>query len=135
MPQKKADRVAPESLPAAGLAGSGFSDNFIVRRPAESDAELALAPLPTTDGERTGQYNFSLMLSGYARTRHPGEVARFIDLTVHGAGRPAVRCPDGDLPAGLKQVPRELDEAARLGRLSRRSGRTPTATRSPAGSR
>ncbi|MCC9742546.1 ABC transporter substrate-binding protein [Streptomyces sp. MNU89] len=84
VPQKKADQVAPKSVLAAGLAASEFSwDNFIVRWSAETDAELALAPLPTTDGERTAQYISSLMLSGYARTRHPEEVARFIDFMVH----------------------------------------------------
>ncbi|PGH51388.1 ABC transporter substrate-binding protein [Streptomyces sp. Ru87] len=82
--QKKADQAAPKSTMSSDLVASEFSwDNFIVRWSAETDTEMALAPIPTTDGKKTGQYYSSLMLSGYARTEHPAEVAQFIDFMVH----------------------------------------------------
>jgi len=84
VPAKKSDQVKPESPISAGLSAAEFTwDNFLVRYTSETDTELALAPVPTTDGERTGQYLSSLMLSASARTEHPEEVARFIDFMVN----------------------------------------------------
>ncbi|GAB2795272.1 ABC transporter substrate-binding protein [Streptomyces daliensis] len=86
VPQKKADQIAPKALLSAGFSKSEYQwDNFIVRFSAEAEEEgkFALAPLPTTDGKKTGQYLSSLFLSGYAKTRHPEEVAKFIDFMVH----------------------------------------------------
>nr|WP_187283455.1 extracellular solute-binding protein [Streptomyces sp. t39] len=88
--QKKVEQVKPKSALAAGLAGGEFTwDNFTARYSAEGKSSYAIAPIPTLDGKRTGQYLGSLMLSGSARTKHPAEVATFIDFMVHDpeAGR------------------------------------------------
>ncbi|WSD65589.1 extracellular solute-binding protein [Actinacidiphila glaucinigra] len=84
VPAKKSEQIKPKSSVSGDLSAAEFTwDNFIVRYAAETDTELALAPVPTTDGTRTGQYISSLMLSGSARTKHPEEVAEFIDFMVH----------------------------------------------------
>ncbi|WP_419999480.1 extracellular solute-binding protein [Streptomyces boninensis] len=81
---KKAVQIKPKSPTADGLAASEFTwDNFTVRYTAEGDSTYGLAPIPTTDGKKTGQYLGSLMLSGYKRTKHPKEVATFINFMVH----------------------------------------------------
>ncbi|MFH8607459.1 ABC transporter substrate-binding protein [Streptomyces sp. NPDC018029] len=81
---KKVAQVKPKSAVAAELAAAEFTwDNFTVRYSAEGKSSYGLAPIPTTDGKKTGQYLGSLMLSGARRTRHPKEVARFIDFMVH----------------------------------------------------
>ncbi|WP_282692566.1 extracellular solute-binding protein [Streptomyces sp. CC208A] len=81
---KKTIQAKPKSAVTAGLAGSEFTwDNFAVRYTAEGKSRYGLAPIPTTDGKRTGQYLGSLMLSASKRTKHPKEVARFIDFMVH----------------------------------------------------
>jgi multiple sugar transport system substrate-binding protein len=74
----------PKSSVTARHGASEFTwDNFTVRYTAEGDSEYGLAPIPTTDGRNTGQYLASLMLSASARTKHPKEVAQFIDFMVH----------------------------------------------------
>ncbi|MFD0554479.1 ABC transporter substrate-binding protein [Streptomyces rectiviolaceus] len=81
---KKVAQIKPKSAVAAEIAASEFTwDNFTVRYTAEGKSEYGLAPLPTTDGKKTGQYLGSLMLSGSKRTQHPKEVAQFIDFMVH----------------------------------------------------
>lgn len=81
---KVIEQDKPKSSLAAGHAASEFTwDNFTVRYSAEGDSEYGLAPIPTTDGKNTGQYLGSLMLSASARTKHPKEVAQFIDFMVH----------------------------------------------------
>ncbi|UXY32519.1 ABC transporter substrate-binding protein [Streptomyces sp. HUAS TT20] len=74
----------PKSSLSAGHGASEFTwDNFTVRYSAEGSSTYGLAPIPTVDGTRTGQYLASLMLSASARTAHPEEVAQFIDFMVH----------------------------------------------------
>ncbi|GAA1916871.1 extracellular solute-binding protein [Streptomyces durmitorensis] len=81
---KKVAQIKPKSAVAAEIAACEFTwDNFTVRYTAEGKSEYGLAPLPTTDGKKTGQYLGSLMLSGSKRTQHPKEVAQFIDFMVH----------------------------------------------------
>lgn len=81
---KKVAQIKPKSAVAAEIAASEFTwDNFTVRYSAEGKSEYGLAPLPTTDGKKTGQYLGSLMLSGSKRTQHPKAVAQFIDFMVH----------------------------------------------------
>ncbi|MFJ2114437.1 MULTISPECIES: ABC transporter substrate-binding protein [unclassified Streptomyces] len=81
---KKVAQIKPKSALAAELAGSEFTwDNFTVRYTSEGKSTYGLAPIPTTDGGKTGQYLGSLMLSGSRRTEHPKEVAQFIDFMVH----------------------------------------------------
>ncbi|WP_030754432.1 ABC transporter substrate-binding protein [Streptomyces griseus] len=81
---RKTIQAKPKSAVTAELAGSEFTwDNFAVRYTAEGKSRYGLAPIPTTDGRRTGQYLGSLMLSASRRTEHPKEVAQFIDFMVH----------------------------------------------------
>lgn len=81
---KKVAQIKPKSAVAAEIAGGEFTwDNFTVRYTAEGKSEYGLAPIPTTDGKKTGQYLGSLMLSASKRTQHPKEVAQFIDFMVH----------------------------------------------------
>ncbi|MEV7422643.1 MULTISPECIES: ABC transporter substrate-binding protein [unclassified Streptomyces] len=81
---RKVAQIKPKSALAAELAGCEFTwDNFTVRYTSEGKSSYGLAPIPTTDGKRTGQYLGSLMLSGSRRTKHPKEVAQFIDFMVH----------------------------------------------------
>ncbi|MFC9890429.1 ABC transporter substrate-binding protein [Streptomyces pilosus] len=81
---KKVEQVKPKSALSAGLAASEFTwDNFSIRYEGEGESDYGLAPIPTTDGKNTGQYLGSLMLSGFSGTKHPEEVAQFIDFMVH----------------------------------------------------
>ncbi|MFI1732409.1 ABC transporter substrate-binding protein [Streptomyces acidicola] len=81
---KKVAQIKPKSAVAAEIAAGEFTwDNFTVRYTAEGKSEYGLAPIPTTDGKKTGQYLGSLMLSASKRTQHPKEVAQFIDFMVH----------------------------------------------------
>ncbi|MHC0432950.1 ABC transporter substrate-binding protein [Streptomyces sp. O3] len=81
---KKVVQAKPKSAVTAGLAGGEFTwDNFTNRYTDEGKSEYGLAPIPTTDGRKTGQYLGSLMLSASRRTKHPEEVAQFIDFMVH----------------------------------------------------
>ncbi|MFI6701647.1 ABC transporter substrate-binding protein [Streptomyces sp. NPDC050509] len=81
---KKIAQIKPKSAVAAQLAAGEFTwDNFTVRYTAEGKSDYGLAPIPTTDGKKTGQYLGSLMLSGSRRTKHPKEVAQFINFMVH----------------------------------------------------
>lgn len=74
----------PKSSLSAGHGASEFTwDNFTVRYSAEGSSTYGLAPIPTTDGKDTGQYLASLMLSASAHTKHPKEVAQFINFMVH----------------------------------------------------
>ncbi|MBX9395985.1 extracellular solute-binding protein [Streptomyces sp. TRM72054] len=81
---KKVEQLKPKSALASGDGASEFTwDNFTVRYTTEGDSTYGLAPIPTTDGKETGQYLSSLMLSASSRTKHPKEVAQFIDFMVH----------------------------------------------------
>ncbi len=81
---KKAEQIKPKTATAGGLSAGEFTwDNFTVRYAAEGKSSYGIAPIPTTDGKKTGQYLGSLMLSGTARTKHPKEVATFINFMVH----------------------------------------------------
>lgn len=81
---KKVAQVRPKSAVTAELAAGEFTwDNFTIRYTSEGKSSYGLAPIPTTDGKRTGQYLGSLMLSASKRTKHPKEVAQFINFMVH----------------------------------------------------
>ncbi|WP_030611177.1 extracellular solute-binding protein [Streptomyces sclerotialus] len=81
---KKVVQIAPKSAVSDGIAGSEFTwDNFSVRYDSEGNSTYGLAPVPTTDGKKTGQYLSSLMLSASARTKYPQQVAQFINFMVH----------------------------------------------------
>lgn len=81
---KKVEQVKPKSALSAGLAASEFTwDNFSIRYEGEGNSDYGLVPIPTTDGKDTGQYLGSLMLSAFSGTKHPAEVAQFIDFMVH----------------------------------------------------
>ncbi|MET9971310.1 extracellular solute-binding protein [Streptomyces sp. NPDC006356] len=81
---KKVEQVKPKSALSAGLAASEFTwDNFSIRYEGEGESDYGLAPIPTTDGKQTGQYLGSLMMSAFSGTKHPKEVAQFIDFMVH----------------------------------------------------
>lgn len=81
---KKVEQALPQSAISSDLSAAEFTwDNFIARYVGETDAPLAVAPLPTLDGKHTGQYLSGMELSGYARTKHPKEVAQFINFMVH----------------------------------------------------
>jgi multiple sugar transport system substrate-binding protein len=61
---KVVSQESPKSSLSAGHGAAEFTwDNFTVRCQSEGDSEYGLAPIPTTDGKRTGQYLASLMLS------------------------------------------------------------------------
>ena len=82
---RRSSRSSPSPVCRPGSPPSEFTwDNFTVRYTAEGESPTtASAPIPTTDGKETGQYLGSLMLSASARTKHPKEVAQFIDFMVH----------------------------------------------------
>ncbi|WP_231626699.1 ABC transporter substrate-binding protein [Streptomyces apocyni] len=81
---KKVVQAKPKSAVTAELAAGEFTwDNFTNRYTDEGKSEYGLAPIPTTDGKKTGQYLGSLMLSASRKTKHPKEVAQFIDFMVH----------------------------------------------------
>ncbi|MFI5801442.1 ABC transporter substrate-binding protein [Streptomyces sp. NPDC051561] len=81
---KRVEQLKPKSATAGGISAGEFTwDNFAVRYSAEGRSSYGIAPIPTTDGRKTGQYLGSLMLSGTRRTKHPKEVAAFISFMVH----------------------------------------------------
>ncbi|MGW6055661.1 ABC transporter substrate-binding protein [Streptomyces sp. NPDC055189] len=101
---KKVAQIKPKSAVAAEIAASEFTwDNFTVRYTAEGKSSYGLAPLPTTDGKKTGQYLGSLMLSGSKRTQHPKEVAQFIDFMVHDPGVAKIMGYDRGVPTTTAQ--------------------------------
>ncbi|MFD6033894.1 ABC transporter substrate-binding protein [Streptomyces griseoincarnatus] len=101
---KKVAQIKPKSALSAELAGSEFTwDNFTVRYTSEGRSEYGLAPIPTTDGKRTGQYLGSLMLSASKRSRHPVEVAKFIDFMVHDPEVATIMGYDRGVPATTAQ--------------------------------
>ncbi|POX45983.1 ABC transporter substrate-binding protein [Streptomyces sp. Ru71] len=101
---KIVEQDKPKSSVTAGHGASEFTwDNFTVRYSAEGDSEYGLAPIPTTDGKQTGQYLASLMLSASARTKHPKEVAQFIDFMVHDPEVGKIMGYDRGILAGTEQ--------------------------------
>ncbi|MFJ4978873.1 ABC transporter substrate-binding protein [Streptomyces coeruleorubidus] len=101
---KKVAQIKPKSAVTGELAGGEFTwDNFTVRYTAEGKSEYALAPIPTTDGKKTGQYLGSLMLSASKRTQHPKEVAQFIDFMVHEPEVAEIMGYDRGVPATQAQ--------------------------------
>ncbi|MFJ1667836.1 ABC transporter substrate-binding protein [Streptomyces bottropensis] len=101
---KKVAQIKPKSAVAAELAAGEFTwDNFTVRYTAEGKSEYGLAPIPTTDGKKTGQYLGSLMLSASKRTQHPKEVAQFIDFMVHEPEVAKIMGYDRGVPATQAQ--------------------------------
>ncbi|MFF5252010.1 ABC transporter substrate-binding protein [Streptomyces leeuwenhoekii] len=101
---KKVAQIKPKSALSAELAGSEFTwDNFTVRYTSEGKSEYGLAPIPTTDGKKTGQYLGSLMLSASKRTRHPKEVAQFIHFMVHDPEVAKIMGYDRGVPATQAQ--------------------------------
>ncbi|MET9378039.1 extracellular solute-binding protein [Streptomyces sp. NPDC002992] len=100
----KVAQVKPKSAVTAELAAAEFTwDNFAVRYTAEGKSQYGLAPIPTTDGKKTGQYLGSLMLSGSRRTKHPKEVAQFIDFMVHDPEVARIMGFDRGVPATTVQ--------------------------------
>ncbi|WP_053661807.1 ABC transporter substrate-binding protein [Streptomyces sp. MMG1121] len=94
----------PKSSLSAGHGASEFTwDNFTVRYSSEGDSTYGLAPIPTTDGKRTGQYLASLMLSASAHTSHPKEVAQFIDFMCHDPEVGAIMGYDRGILASTEQ--------------------------------
>jgi multiple sugar transport system substrate-binding protein len=101
---KKVSQVKPKAALSAGLSACEFTwDNFTIRYTSEGKSEYGLAPVPTTDGKRTGQYLGSLMLSASKRTKHPVEVARFIDFMVHDPEVATIMGYDRGVPATTAQ--------------------------------
>jgi multiple sugar transport system substrate-binding protein len=101
---KKVAQVKPKSAVTAELAAGEFTwDNFTVRYTAEGKSSYGLASIPTTDGKKTGQYLGSLMLSGSRRTKHPKEVAQFINFMVHDPGVAKIMGYDRGVPATTEQ--------------------------------
>ncbi|MET7643637.1 extracellular solute-binding protein [Streptomyces sp. NPDC005426] len=102
--QKKVEQIKPASALAKGLSAGEFTwDNFSVRYSAEGKSSYSLAPVPTTDGKKTGQYLGSLMLSGTARTKHPAEVATFISFMTHDPAVARIMGYDRGVPATTAQ--------------------------------
>ncbi|BBC37961.1 ABC transporter substrate-binding protein [Streptomyces graminofaciens] len=101
---KKVAQIKPKSAVSAELAGGEFTwDNFTLRYSSEGKSEYRLAPIPTTDGKKTGQYLGSLMLSASKRTQHPKEVAQFIDFMVHEPEVAKIMGYDRGVPATQAQ--------------------------------
>ncbi len=101
---KKVVQAKPKSAVTAELAAGEFTwDNFTNRYSAEGKSEYGLAPIPTTDGKKTGQYLGSLMLSASKRTKHPKEVAQFIDFMVHDPEVAKIMGYDRGVPATTAQ--------------------------------
>ncbi|GAA4892985.1 ABC transporter substrate-binding protein [Streptomyces coeruleoprunus] len=101
---KKVSQARPKSAVAAELAASEFTwDNFTIRYTSEGKSQYGLAPIPTTDGKRTGQYLGSLMLSASRRTKHPEEVAQFINFMVHDPEVARIMGYDRGVPATTAQ--------------------------------
>ncbi|WP_316959378.1 extracellular solute-binding protein [Streptomyces sp. TRM68367] len=102
--QKKVIQIKPKSAVSGEIAGGEFTwDNFTVRYTAEGKSEYGLAPIPTTDGKKTGQYLGSLMLSASKRTEHPKEVAQFINFMVHDPEVAKIMGYDRGVPATQAQ--------------------------------
>lgn len=102
--QKKVAQIKPKSAVSGELAGGEFTwDNFTIRYTSEGKSEYGLAPIPTTDGKKTGQYLGSLMLSASKRTQHPKEVAQFIDFMVHDPEVAKIMGYDRGVPATQAQ--------------------------------
>ncbi|MFJ1750767.1 ABC transporter substrate-binding protein [Streptomyces sp. NPDC088116] len=101
---KRIAQIKPKSAVAAEIAGCEFTwDNYTVRYSAEGKSSYGLAPIPTTDGRKTGQYLGSLMLSGSRRTEHPKEVAQFIDFMVHDPEVARIMGYDRGVPTTTEQ--------------------------------
>ncbi|WP_155060427.1 ABC transporter substrate-binding protein [Streptomyces blattellae] len=101
---KKIGQIRPKSAVTGELSGGEFTwDNFTIRYTSEGTSEYGLAPIPTTDGKRTGQYLGSLMLSASRRTEHPKEVAQFIDFMVHDPEVAKIMGYDRGVPATQAQ--------------------------------
>ncbi|MFJ8947148.1 ABC transporter substrate-binding protein [Streptomyces sp. NPDC102395] len=101
---KKVAQIKPKSAVAGELAAGEFTwDNFTVRYTSEGKSEYGLAPIPTTDGKKTGQYLGSLMLSASKRTKHPKEVAQFISFMVHDPEVAKIMGYDRGVPATQAQ--------------------------------
>ena len=101
---KKVAQTKPKSAVAAELAAGEFTwDNFTVRYTSEGKSEYGLAPIPTSDGKKTGQYLGSLMLSASKRTQHPKEVAQFINFMVHEPEVAEIMGYDRGVPATQAQ--------------------------------
>ncbi|MET9800550.1 extracellular solute-binding protein [Streptomyces sp. NPDC006368] len=101
---KKVAQIKPKSAVAAEVAASEFTwDNFTIRYTSEGKSQYGLAPIPTTDGKKTGQYLGSLMLSASRRTKHPEEVAQFINFMVHEPEVARIMGYDRGVPATTAQ--------------------------------
>ncbi|QOV39570.1 extracellular solute-binding protein [Streptomyces ferrugineus] len=101
---KKVAQIKPKSAVTGELSGGEFTwDNFTIRYTSEGKSEYGLAPIPTTDGKKTGQYLGSLMLSASKRTEHPKEVAQFIDFMVHDPEVAKIMGYDRGVPATQAQ--------------------------------
>ncbi|MDX3241831.1 ABC transporter substrate-binding protein [Streptomyces sp. ME18-1-4] len=101
---KKVAQIKPKSAVAGGLSGGEFTwDNFTVRYTSEGKSQYGLAPIPTTDGKKTGQYLGSLMLSASKRTQHPKEAAQFINFMVHDPEVAKIMGYDRGVPATQAQ--------------------------------
>ncbi|PRX96133.1 ABC transporter substrate-binding protein [Allonocardiopsis opalescens] len=82
VPTSEAVEVQPLATIGAGLSASEFNwDNQLARFTGETDRELALAPVPTSDPDNLGQYlKPSMMYAAFSRTEHPAEAAMLIDF-------------------------------------------------------
>ncbi|GAA1362434.1 ABC transporter substrate-binding protein [Streptomyces beijiangensis] len=101
---KKVEQIKPKAGLSDGLSAGEFTwDNFSVRYTAEGKGNYGLAPIPSTDGKTTGQYLGSLMLSGSARTKHPKEVAQFINFMVHEPAVAKIMGYDRGVPSTTAQ--------------------------------
>ncbi|MFI2434210.1 ABC transporter substrate-binding protein [Streptomyces sp. NPDC018693] len=102
--QKKVGQIKPKSAVSGEIAAGEFTwDNFTIRYTSEGKSEYGLAPIPTTDGKKTGQYLGSLMLSASKRTKHPKEVAQFINFMVHDPEVAKIMGYDRGVPATQAQ--------------------------------
>lgn len=102
--QKKVAQIKPKSAVSGEIAAGEFTwDNFTIRYTSEGKSEYGLAPIPTTDGKKTGQYLGSLMLSASKRTQHPKEVAQFINFMVHEPEVAEIMGYDRGVPATQAQ--------------------------------
>uniref|UniRef100_A0AAU3H179 Extracellular solute-binding protein n=1 Tax=Streptomyces sp. NBC_01401 TaxID=2903854 RepID=A0AAU3H179_9ACTN len=100
----KIEQIKPALALAKGLSASEFNwDNFSVRYSAEGKGSYGLAPIPSTDGRKTGQYLGSLMLSGTTRTKHPAEVAVFISFMTQDPEVARIMGYDRGVPATTAQ--------------------------------
>ncbi|MFC7327365.1 ABC transporter substrate-binding protein [Marinactinospora rubrisoli] len=109
-------QAQPVSPLGANIGASEFNwDNFLARYEGEADAEVALAPVPTSDPERSGQYlRPSMMLAASSQTEHPEQAAELIDFLINS---PEV----GELFGGNRGIPATnvQRESARLDGVDR----------------